>query len=114
MARLPSTISLMRRGGTCSAFASAVCDSSIGFKKSSIRISPGCGLGRRSVVVDDFDFVGMAISPDETDPPLVVDADRMLPAAIAFQRFETIGGRNAKIGKALRRIEQTQLAQGDS
>jgi hypothetical protein len=56
----------------------------------------------------------MAISPDETDPPLVVDADRMLPAAIALQRLETIGGRNAKIGKALRRIEQTQLAQGDS
>jgi len=56
----------------------------------------------------------MAISPDEADPPLVVDADRMLPAAIAFQRFETIGGRNAKIGKAPRRIEQTQLAQGDS
>jgi tetratricopeptide (TPR) repeat protein len=31
----------------------------------------------------------MAISPDEADPPLVVDADRVLPAAIAFQRFET-------------------------
>jgi hypothetical protein len=45
---------------------------------------------------------------------MVVDADRVLPAAIAFQRLETIGGRNAKIGKALRRIEQTQLAQGDS
>ena len=66
------------------------------------------------MVVDDCDLVGMAISPDEADPPLVVDADRMPPAAIAFQRFEAIGGSNAKIGEALRRIEQTQLAQGDS
>lgn len=62
MARLPSTISLMRRGGTLMALASAVCDNSIGFKNSSIRMSPGWGLGRSSVVVDDFDFVGMALS----------------------------------------------------
>src|SRR5438046_7551692 len=52
------------------ALASAVCDSTIGFRNSSMRISPGCGLGSRSVVVDDLDFVGMALSPDETDADL--------------------------------------------
>jgi hypothetical protein len=31
--------------------------------------------------------VGMALSPDETDPPLVVDADRMLSEAPPVQRF---------------------------
>src|SRR5258708_4517694 len=66
MARLRSPISLMRPGGTRMALASAICDSAMGLRNSSIRISPGCGFGSRSVVVDDFDFVGMALSPDGT------------------------------------------------
>src|ERR1041384_722929 len=88
MARLPSTISLMRRGGTAMAFASAVCDSAIGFRNSSIRISPGWGFERSSVVVDDFDLVRIVFTPDETYPPLVVDADRILSAPFAFQRLQ--------------------------
>src|ERR1043165_4226018 len=36
----------MRRGGTSIAFASAVCDRDIGFRNSSIRISPGWGFAR--------------------------------------------------------------------
>src|SRR5687767_14025875 len=84
----------------------------MGFRNSSIRMSPGWGLGSSSVVVDDFDFVGMALSPDETDAPLIVDPDRMLPAAVASQGFEAIGRWNAQIGEALRRIEQTQPTQG--
>src|ERR1043165_9070758 len=94
------------------ALASAVCDSAMGFRNSSIKISPGWGFGSRSVVVDDLDFVGMALSPDETDAPLIVDADRVLAAAASSQCFEAVGGRNPKIGQALRSIEQTQLAQG--
>src|SRR5215216_1251311 len=68
MARLASTISLMRRGGTPTARASAVCDRPIGFRNSSSRISPGCGLGSSSaVVIDDFDIFGASFAPAQAD-----------------------------------------------
>jgi len=56
--RLPSTISLMRRGGTPMARASAVCVNDIGLRKSCKRISPGCGFGKRSAMV--FDDLGIS------------------------------------------------------
>src|ERR1700752_5476023 len=86
----------MRRGGTPIALASAVCDSAMGLRKSSIRISPGCGLGSKSVVVDDFDLVRIVVTPNKANPPLIVDADRMLSAPVALQRFQAIGGRGKK------------------
>src|SRR5689334_7107511 len=95
------------------ALASAVCDSAIGFRNSSSRISPGCGFGRRSVVVDDFDFMRIVVSPDKTNPPLFVDADRMLSSPILLQRFQTVAGRHTQIVEPLRVADQTQLSQGD-
>jgi hypothetical protein len=35
------------------------------------------------MIVDDFHIVAMAIAPSETDSPLIVDSDRMLPMSIA-------------------------------
>src|SRR6188474_3205862 len=66
-ARFPSTISLMRRGGTPIARARAFWLSPRGLRKSSRRISPGCGFGirpgfgRLRVVVDDFDICGSCL-----------------------------------------------------
>ena len=37
-----------------------------------------------SMVVDDFHFVGGAFVPHETNPPLIVDSDAMLPRPISF------------------------------
>lgn len=99
MARLPSTISLIRRGGTAIARASAVCDSFIGLRNSSTSISPRCGFCRRSVVVDDLDLVRMAFPPGETNSPLIVDVDRMLSLPFAAPRFRPIARRRAKVFK---------------
>ena len=52
---------------------------------SSSRTSPGVGLGICLVVIDDFDTVGASCRPDEADAPLAIDADAVLPRAIAFQ-----------------------------
>src|SRR5437868_12824238 len=109
MARLPSTISLMRRGGTPIACASAVCDSAIGFKNSSIRISPGWGFGS-SVIIDDLDLVRMAFLPDKANPPLIVDPDRVLPASITSESLKPIGGRHTQIIEPSGIVEKTQLA----
>src|SRR5262245_46232204 len=79
------------------ALASAVCDSAIGLRTSSNRISPGCGLGSRFVVVGDFDFVRIVLSPDKANPPPVVDSDRVLAAPITFQGFEAVRGRYTQV-----------------
>jgi hypothetical protein len=44
-----------------------------------------------SVVVDDFNVVGVAVNPAETDAPLIVDADAVLAFALALQGFQPIG-----------------------
>src|SRR5450432_1509272 len=72
----------------------------MGLRNSSSRISPGCGLRSKSalaVVVDDLDMCRSSFIPYETDSPLVVDSDRMLPLAISPQCLKPIAGRNAKI-----------------
>src|SRR5690242_13529017 len=101
MSRLPSTISLMRRGGTRTARASAFWLRSIGFKNSSSRISPGWGLRSSpllAVVVDDFDISRPSLVPNKADAPLVVDPDRILSLTIGFECFEPIARGNPEIG----------------
>src|SRR5271165_3892686 len=78
----------MRRGGTQSALASADWLRPSGRTNSSRRISPGVGFGNQSasVVVDDFDIGRTSFPPLETDAPLVVDANRILPLPFALER----------------------------
>jgi len=45
------------------------------------------------VVIDDFHFVTMAITPNKTDSPLIVDTNRVLPFTIASQGFQLVSGR---------------------
>src|ERR1700686_138133 len=101
----------MRRGGTFTARASAFCDSSIGRRNSSFSISPGCGFGRRSVIVRDFDIEGISVIPPEADAPLIVDADRVLPGTVCFERLEAVGRWNPKVAKALCIVQQAQFPQ---
>src|SRR5438067_12884431 len=96
------------------ASASAVCDSAIGVRNSSNRISPGCGLGSRLVVVNDFDFVRIVLSPDKANPPSVVDSDRVLAAPIALQGFEAVRGRYTQVLEPPRVVQDTQLPQRDN
>lgn len=63
-----------------------------------------------SVVVDDFYVVGVAVTPSETDTPLVVDPDAVLAFAIAFEGFEPIGRRYAQIVQHAGVPQHAQLA----
>jgi len=49
------------------------------------------------MVVGDFDLVGVAVFPTKTDAPLLVYTDAELAAAVAFEGFESIGGRSSKV-----------------
>src|SRR5262249_1785526 len=88
----------MRICGTPIALASAYCERCSGFKKSSRRTSPGCAGGKSataqisSMIVDDLDIVGVAVTPAEADAPLVVDSDAVLPFAIPGEPLQPITG----------------------
>jgi len=49
------------------------------------------------MIVHELDVVGVSVAPDETDPPLVVDPDRMLSAPVASKRFQAVAGRDAQV-----------------
>src|ERR1700722_14516898 len=61
------------------------------------------------MIVDDLNLFGGAIAPDETNPPLVVDSDRVLSLAVALKRFEPIAWRLTQIVQCADAIEQQQL-----
>src|SRR5699024_5670880 len=81
--------------------------------KSSIRISPGWigSIRSLSVVGDEFDIVRTSISPDETETPLRVHADAVLPASVADQTLQPVARRDPEILDILRRMDQFQLPQ---
>src|SRR6266849_3216847 len=82
--RVPWMISLIRGGGTRISLASRYWLIPKGLRNSSNRTSPGgtggsfaaCGL---RVVICNLDFIGISVPPAETNPPLIVDADAVLP-----------------------------------
>src|ERR1700751_5806716 len=53
----------------------------------------------------------MPISPDKTDPPLVVDTDRMLAMSVLRQRLEPVAGRHSKIIERPRIVNETALSE---
>jgi hypothetical protein len=49
------------------------------------------------VVIDDLDFVRMAILPDKTHPPLVVDPDAVLALPICRESLKPVPRRNLEV-----------------
>lgn len=62
------------------------------------------------MVVRDFNAHRIAIHPDEADSPLTVDPDAVLSAAIALQRFQSIGGWDPQIVQRPRVVQHAQFA----
>jgi hypothetical protein len=49
-----------------------------------------------SVVIHNLHFVGMTLTPNEADPPLVVDSNGMLSVPVAPQCLQMIPGRGSQ------------------
>jgi hypothetical protein len=62
------------------------------------------------MVVDNLDVPTFAVTPHETDPPLIVDADTVLPFRV--QRLQLIAGRDTQIIQSLGRVDGKQLGEG--
>lgn len=60
------------------------------------------------MIVDNLDVVGTFI-PSEADPPLLVDANRVLAFPIANERFETTAGRHSEVIQARCRSDKLKL-----
>jgi hypothetical protein len=50
------------------------------------------------VVVRNLHFVRVAVAPNKTNAPLVIDADAVLARAVGTQCFQLISGRRRQIG----------------
>lgn len=62
------------------------------------------------MIVDDLDVFGAGVGPAENDPPLVVNANRMLASEVSLQGFEPIARRRGEIAKALRGIDLQEFS----
>ena len=64
------------------------------------------------MVIHDFYVVGIILGPFETNPPLIVDADTVLPCTITLQSFQAIGGWSAQVLQYVGFVQIEQLAAG--
>jgi hypothetical protein len=62
------------------------------------------------MVIDNFNVVRIAITPDEAQPPLVIGADAVLSGPIPGQRVQVVGRRLQEILQRGCRSQRTQLA----
>ena len=49
------------------------------------------------VVIGDLDLHGSLIRPDDTYPPLVVDANAVLASPVTSQQFQSMGWRHLEV-----------------
>ena len=61
------------------------------------------------MIIHDFDVVRIRILPPKADSPLIVDADTVLPRAIAFQLLKSVAWRDAEVVECLGGIHGNQL-----
>jgi hypothetical protein len=66
------------------------------------------------VVVDNLHAVGVSFPPNKTDAPLIIDANVVLPFAIAVERLKVIAGRRSQVAEFHGSMQLPQLPLGDS
>src|SRR5260364_294797 len=97
MPRLPCTISLMRRGGTLIALASAYWLIPRGLRTLPKEFHPDeqvliCAYLAPKKVINDLNVEGISIFPAETHLPLSINTDAVLPDSIPLEQFQPIVG----------------------
>jgi hypothetical protein len=60
-----------------------------------------------------LDFSNASFQPYETDSPLIIDPDTVLTLAVPFERFESVGRRDAQISKTSGAVQHSQLSSCD-
>ena len=63
------------------------------------------------MVVNDLHLLWPSVGPYETDPPLVVDSDAVLPGSNTFQRLKSVAGWDSPVVKNGRGSYLAKLSQ---
>ncbi len=66
------------------------------------------------MIIYDLDVEYIPVLPAKAYPPLIVDADAVLPLAVAFQGLQPVSRWNPKILQASRLVQIQQLTPGDT
>ena len=64
------------------------------------------------VIVENLGVPGVAITPDETEPSLLVDANAMLAKPVATKSFQPVAGRDPQIVETASRVDCNQPGPG--
>jgi hypothetical protein len=67
-----------------------------------------------SVVIDDFNIMGSVGFPEEANAPLIVNADGVLPFAVALEGFQSVAGRDGKVAEFGDGMELGEFPQGNT
>jgi hypothetical protein len=66
------------------------------------------------MIVNDLDFVSIAVLPNEAYTILIVNPDAVLPQAAPLQRFQPIARKNRDIGECRGSMDLDKLSFNDS
>jgi len=58
------------------------------------------------VIVDNLDVKYIAVFPAKADPPLIIDADTVLPLALTLESFEPVPWRSPAIFESERLMQK--------
>jgi hypothetical protein len=65
------------------------------------------------MVVHNFHVVRVVLSPDEADPPLIVEANAVLARSISRKRFQPIPRQVSEVAQAQSIVEEPEFAPRD-
>lgn len=60
------------------------------------------------MIIHNLDFVRAIVTPHETDTPLLIDPDAVLPCAVSMQRFQAITGQARQVYETRGTLEDLQ------
>ena len=64
------------------------------------------------MIVHDLDIPSIAVTSDEADAPLIVDANAVLPESVATKGFQPVAGRDSQILETASSVDCNQLCSG--
>ena len=64
------------------------------------------------MIIDDFGVRPAGLGLLEADAPLLVDADAVLAASVAFEGFEAVAGQGAQILEVCCRVQDIEALEG--
>jgi len=65
------------------------------------------------MVIDNLDCISIAVFPNKTDTPLIIDADTVLSFSRSFQRFKPIGRWHTEVFKPPRIVQHSGFSMRD-